>query len=283
MNRGIIYYNIGRSHLVRLLVSLYSLRRFYNGPVTILSEGDDSFGICLNIAEALDAEVTKWNCGVPAGENRRFLAKTRYHIGSPYEITIALDADTVVLGPIDQLFCEAELAPFCVAQFADWTTHHRLISKRLRAWQGLRPDDIAPAIGFGPAINCGVVTFRNNSTFCRDWLHLSLPGRETFIPDEVCCQLSLHRYPHRILDQKWNRSCKYDDPEKPDTRIVHYHGNKHCRLGLPFHGRLWMREFEGAYAQNLAKVQEWCPAGDFTLTRFLRPPIGFRGAGIVVN
>src|ERR1700677_386889 len=95
MNRGVIYYNTGQSHLVRLLVSIHSLRQFYDGPITILSEGSDSHEICFMIGEALAVEVKKWNCRVPEGKNRAFLAKTRYHLGSPYLTTVVLDADTL--------------------------------------------------------------------------------------------------------------------------------------------------------------------------------------------
>jgi hypothetical protein len=280
MNGGVIYYNAGTSHLVRMMISLATLRRFYGGPVTILSEENDSSEICFQIAEALQAEVKEWNCGIPAGKNRRLLAKTRYHLGSPYDITIALDSDTLILGPIEELFRQAQDSEFCVAQFADWKSYDRIIAQRIRAWSRLRASDVKSALAFGTAINCGVIAFQKNAVFCRDWLQMALPGRNLFIPDEVICQLTLHRYPHRILDRRWNCSCKYDNPDKLDTRIIHYHGGKHCRVGLPFHGRKWTKELENALKKNLASLREWMPAGDRTLIQFLQFAVRQRIGGV---
>lgn len=267
--RGVIYYNTGRSCGVRLLVSLFSLRQHYSGPVTLLSEGAESHELCSRIASALGAAVVEWDCGVPPGPNRAYLAKTRYHLGSPYDTTLALDSDTLVTGPVEELFELTEKHSFCVAQISNWITSGSTIARRIREWEALYPQEVAAALAFGPAINCGVVAFTRDSALCRDWCATALPGREFFIPDEVCCQLMLPRYPHHILDGRWNRSCKHDDPGLPDTRIIHYHGRKHCRPGLPHHGKLWVDMFERARSLNLAGLREWLPAGDRMLRRYL--------------
>jgi hypothetical protein len=255
---------------VRLLVSLHSLCRHFCGPVTILFEGGPSHFLCRKIAHAFEADFQEWDAEIPAGRHAAYLAKTRYHLGTPYATTVALDADTLVTGPIDELFEAADDASFCVAQLGAWTTETRAISRRIRAWNPWLAEWIEPALTFGPAINCGVVAFRRDATLYADWFRLASLGRETFIPDEVCCQIMLHCYLHRILDGRWNRSCRHDDPEAPDTRIVHFHGRKHCRPELPFHGSLWVAEFFRVLAQNSAGVQSWFPAGDRMLIKFLR-------------
>lgn len=268
--RGVIYYNYGTRCAVRLLVSLYSLRQHYRGPVTILSEGEESHRVCRAIAAACGAEVKEWNCEVPEGEHRVYLAKTRYHEGTPYETTVALDSDTLVVGPIDELFGLAESGGFCVSQLGNWQSRGHTISARIRGWASWLPRDIEPALSFGPAINCGVVAFRKDAEIFRDWLRLALPGRANFIPDESCCQVILHRYPHKILGSEWNCSCKHANPADPATRIIHYHGGKHCRIGLPYHGERWFRMWEEVRALNLARVKRWAPAGDRPLRHYLR-------------
>jgi len=268
--RGVLYYNTGRKCVARLLVSLASLRKHYNGPVTLLSEGEESHPLCRRIGEAMGAEVREWDCGVPHGTNRVYLAKTRYHEATPYDLTVAIDTDTLVTGSIDELFDLAEQHTFCVAQLGDWRTNGRSISKRIRQWQGILPDFLHQAIAFGPAINCGVVAFHKDAPIYRDWKDYALMGRELFIPDEVSCQIILHRYPHRVLDGCWNRSCKYDDPFRPGTRIVHYHGKKHCRQGLPYGGTLWTAAYDEAVQQNLAGMRDWSPAGDQHLSRHIK-------------
>jgi len=269
VERGVIYYNVGRSCAVRLLVSVSSLRKHYAGPVTILSEGDDSHGLCRRIAKAVGADFQEWDCGVPDGRNRAYLAKTQYHLASPYKLTVALDSDTLVLGPIDELFDEADGGEFCVARLAMWRSDGKRIGERIRQWEPWLGSRIEKALSFGPAINCGVVAFRRGAKIFDDWLRLALPGRETFIPDEVCCQVILHEYAHRILDPRWNRSCRHDDPDKPDTRIVHFHGRKHCRPGLPFHGGKWIAALRELEELNTAGIREWMPAGDRMLKQYL--------------
>lgn len=268
--RGVVYYNGGTSCAVRLLVSLTSLRRHYSGPVTVLSEGEESHRLCERIAVSANADLKEWNSGVEEGVNRHFLAKTRCHVGTPYEISISLDSDTLIAGSTDDLFHEAAVSGFCIAQFSGWRSDGRTIAKRIREWAEFAPDDIEPAIRFGPAINTGVMAFRRSATLFADWYPLALRGRDCFIPDEVSCQILLPRHPHRVLDGRWNRSCKHDNPDAPDTRIIHFHGRKHCRRGLPFHGARWVAEFEAVLRENVAGVREWMPAGDRVLHRHLR-------------
>ncbi|GEM_PF-1148154 len=270
VQRGVIYYNTGTGCLVRLLVSLNSLRQHYAGPITILSEGEASHPLCEQIGKTLNAEVQRWESGVAPGKNAPFLAKTRLHLGTPYEITVAIDSDTLVVGPIEELFEAAERKTFCVAQLGKRGTAGRVIQNRLRRWATILPDDLEPAMKFGPAINTGVIAFRRGASIFDEWYNVTLKGRESFIPDEVCCQMILHRHPHQILDGRWNRSCKHDDPNLPETRIIHYHGKKHCRAGLPFHGDKWMAAYEALLQHNVADVTSWTPVGDRYLSRYLK-------------
>lgn len=270
MTRGVVYYNRGTGAAVRLLVSLASLREHYAGPVTILSDGEESHALCQRIAAAVHAEIKPWTPEIAPGRSTTYLAKTLYHTASPYELTACLDSDTLVVGVIDELFDLAAAAGFAVAQLGHWRSNGAAIGKRIRAWTPWLPELIEPALAFGPAINCGVVAFHRETPLLREWFRCAFLGRETFIPDEVCCQILLHRHPHLILDPRWNRSCKHDDPNLPETRIIHYHGRKHCRAGLPFHAARWVAAFEEAMDQDLAGVREWMPAGDRMLRRHLR-------------
>jgi predicted SAM-dependent methyltransferase len=86
----------------------------------------------------------------------------------------------------------------------------------------------------------------------------------------ACAPNFTQRHPHRVVDGRWNRSCKYDDPDAPDTRIIHFHGRKHCRPGLPYHGAKWVSEFEALHRENVADLRHWAPAGDRILDRHLR-------------
>lgn len=268
-DQGVVYYNRGTSCTVRLLVSLHSLRKHYTGRVAILSDGEESHAICLKIGGALDAEVIKWDPGISEGKNMHFLAKTRLHQGTPFDATIALDSDTLVTGPLQELFELLETEEFCVARFSNWWTNGRIMEARLRQWMPLFPQWVEQAVAFGPAINIGLIGFRRDASLFTEWHDTAARGREYFIPDEVSCQLLLPRHPHRILDGRWNRSCRHDDPALPETRVVHYHGKKHCLPDLPYHGEKWVLEYEQVVRQNVADIASWTPAGDRKLKRYL--------------
>lgn len=267
--RGVIYFNMGTSCAVRMLVSLWSLRRFYQGPVTLISAGTESHPYCDRIAKSLDAEVREWEPQVPPGRNSTFLVKTQVYTATPYETSILIDSDTLIRGPIDQLFSWTEESGLIVTQMADWTVDRRCMVKRINSWKELYPEWVAACLKSGPAINGGVMAFRRGTPLLADWYRLALPGRNTFIPDETCLQLLLPRYPHRVVPHFWNTSCVYGKPRDKNTRIIHYHGRKHCRRGLPHHADLWTEAYSEVIRLDLAGVRSWQPAGDRMLKKYL--------------
>lgn len=270
--RGIIYYNAGTSCLVRLAVSITSLRKHYLGPLTVISEGPESAECSRLIAEdpRIKADFMEVDLGIPPGTSRTYLAKPKIVTVTPYDTTLWIDSDTLIKGDVTPMLDAAEKHQFAVCQFTNWQSNGSRIAKRIKAWGTWYPDWVETALNFGPAINCGVVAFRRDSELMRDWYGLALPGREQFIADETCCQLILPRYPHIVMEPKFNCSCKYDDPNKPDTRIIHFHGRKHCRPGLPFNAPLWIDAYEETMRLNIGSINSWTPAGDRFLYKHLR-------------
>ena len=279
MNKGVIYYNTGRKCLHRLLNSIYSSQKYYDGPISIISQGEESLEYCKKIADAFDnVDVIDYDYEVPDGKNKAFIEACLVHKSTPYDLTIWLDADTLITGEFaDDLWDAAEEHEFAIAQFSNWKSRGNRIAKRIKEWEPYYPEWIDDAINFGPAINCGVFAFRKDSKLMQDWYELALPGRENFIADETCCQLILPQYPHKIMEAKYNCSCKYGDPYNEDTRIIHYHGRKHYRQGsLKKRNRminasdLWCEVYEEVLEKNIAGVQDWQPMGDRMLKKYLK-------------
>jgi hypothetical protein len=127
---------------------------------------------------------------------------------------------------------------------------------------------VKPALAYEKAINTGIFAFRRDAPIFNEWYDLTLKNRDTFIPDEISCQLLLPKYLHNLLDCRFNWSCKYG-PEIEDIRIIHYHGRKHCRPGLPFNADKWIKVYNEVVAQNLADIRTWQPAGDRMLRKYL--------------
>lgn len=274
--KGILYYNSGIKCLVRLLVSIHSLRKINpKDSITILFSGDDCENICKKISQVYNIDLKKVEYNVPEGYNRILLEKCLCYSKSPYDINIFLDADTLILKDFSKDLWEyAEKYEFAVPKFSNWKSNGKRIYKRIIQWKNIYPDLIDDAINFGPAINSGVFSFKKNSSFIVDWYNLAILGRNNFIADETCCQLFLHKYPHIILDSKYNVSCRYDNVYKHDNRIIHYHGRKHCKINKEYkleHGaELWIKEYDEVISNNVADILSWQPSHDRTLRKYIK-------------
>jgi len=248
-SKGVIYFNSGVKCLARLYTSIHSLRKHYDGPLTVISTGDDSNQACRKLFKDTGIHVIEaefpW---VEEGKNAVFLKKASVAKHTPYDLTIFLDSDTIILGPIEDLWDLAEEHEFVIPQFSNWKSDKKTIVRRIKGWEEVYPELMDGAINFGPAVNCGIFAFRRDSLFMKEWYQSIEPGRFNFIPDETGMQVILHKYPHYVANQKFNISCKFSDPYKEDSRILHYHGSKHCRLnehGRPiYHAEIWLNHFE---------------------------------------
>lgn len=244
MSDGVIVYNIGTKMLVRLCVMLHSLRENYEGNVSIIADSC-SYDTCKDISERYKVDIIK--ADFPQLEkNTAYLNACLMPTVTPYDNTLWIDSDCVVLKKFSEIFKDIRDSKFVISQFSNWTTYKGLVYKRIKSWRKFYPEMIDKALSFGPAINCGVFGFSSDSQLAKDWYEKALPGRKGFIPDETCCQLMLPFYDHKILDPIYNTSCKFGEVTK-DTKIIHFHGRKHCRIKngeFLFNSELWYDKFE---------------------------------------
>lgn len=271
MNSGVLYYNYGLGCLPRLVVSLYSMRKHYSGPIVVLSDGEQSHQACKEISKEsrLEVEVRECDFEVRHGRNHHYLSKCRLHEYTPFDTTVYVDSDTLIRGDISDLAPIAAKNEFVVTQFSNWVTTGRTITKRINDWAKIRPNDMVKALQYGPAVNTGVMAFQKNAKFMLDWFRIARKGRKLFIPDETSCQVVLWRYPHKVVEWWYNASCRYDDVSDPKVRVIHYHGRKHCRAGLPHNAKLWWDTYKEIVDKNVAGIQLWTPATDKHLAKYL--------------
>lgn len=278
MKKGVIYFNYGTGCIPRLLTSLHSLRKYYQGNVTIISQGEDSGKFFFTAKDdiefqKLNVDIKEITVEVPAGHSYGFLITTMADTYTPYDLTIWLDADTLVRGSIDELFDVANEYEMAVPNFANWGTSKGTMVKRINFWKQYYPELIEKAIEFGSAVNCGVYAWKRSAKFMQEWYEKTLPGRDSFIPNETCMQVILPQYPHKIVDQKFNCSCKYSNAYDADTRVIHYHGRKHCRLRdgkLLNHADLWIAEYKEVLEKNICDIKNWEPGGDRNLSKYYK-------------
>jgi hypothetical protein len=266
MNQGVVYLNLGTRLMARLLVSLYSLRKHYGGRVCVISGQDEASiwaaGKILEVAGNLDIMVVKGQFERLA-ENTAYVAKTRLHRFTPFDGNVLIDADTLVVGSIDELFPERD--EVVLTRFSNWSSNGQTISGRLV--RVLHADELVAEQLRSPypAINTGVIGFRRYTRPVEEWERLTALNPSTHLADEVVMQVLYSTFEHRVLDDRFNLSplhgCHFQEP-----RIWHFHGDRHL---LPESAKVWLPAFREVWDANLAGIQGWAPGGDARLAEHL--------------
>lgn len=283
---GVLYVLIGEKHSVQAVVSLWSLRRHWDGPVAIAAGDTPSRELAVRIAQ--DGRFGNV-CTVPfdykrvirKGSGSVYATKTRMGELSPFDRTVFLDADTLVAGDFTDLFPEKGTDEVRLTQFCDWTTAGRMISGRVRGWMDVCPDLASRSLRHSyPAINTGVMGFTSRSTpFMKCWQETAMK-KVVFICDEIACQLIFLDFPHVVLDHRWNCSPPLTPTYIPgvndgDVRVWHGHGRKFKKKAR---GRqVWWPWLVDALELDLAGMREWFPAADKELKKFLVDPSRYSG------
>lgn len=243
---GVIYYNIGMKCLVRLVVSLHTLRKVYAGAITIISDAD-CLVPCTIIAKQFNADVIVSKFDTAQGKNMAFLNKCRMHQVTPYDKTLFIDSDTIVMKDFSDCFALLDEHEFIVPQFCDWKTSGSRYKSRIKSWEGhISEALVRHAFDEPKAVNIGFYGWKKGAKIFDGWFDLALKNRDSFIPDEVACQIILPHVPHLVIGSEYNTSCKYE-PLTENTRTLHFHGRKHCRVEACkylYHSDLWYSQFD---------------------------------------
>jgi len=224
-SKGIIYLNQGTKCIQRLLVSVFSLRKYYSGNITVftIAEQPEWF---LELLEKLKCDaVALEHKGI-----RPLVRKATLWRDSPYDLTMFLDADTVIVAPIDEYFDKIKEHKFCTGEFAEWKTTGSTMKRRINSFASIVPDYVEPSIKYGKATNTGIFGFTKDAPILKEWEWLTIEGQKVNrIPDEVGCQMLLHKYHHWLAPVQWGVSVKMSQPHHAeDMKIIHYHGRKHA-------------------------------------------------------
>lgn len=271
-----MYYFWGDRHPVQLVVSLYSLREWYAGPVAIFCSCEFS----LRIAELCAAESSlspilviyvklcerkeEWR-----DEEFALLNKIKAMQVSPFSETIALDCDTLVVGKLTELWPAKD--EVVLTKFGNWTVNHRKANMHLRSWRETHPELVKRAEEQDlPHTNGGVFAFGSGR---RDFLErMDEIGSQNMCeygyPDEMAENLIYLDYPHRVLDERFQASLRISrhllPPHDKEVRIWHGHGNRFYRNDGGW--KLWKAFFDAVIRRNLAQICSWYPAGEVRLS-----------------
>lgn len=228
MDATVLYFNRGTSCDIRLLVSIFSLRKHYHGAITLLQEGELRFGV-RPVLEEFGVRIKYIACG----DKRVLVRKASLWREMDSDHALYLDSDTVVCSPVDELIELTRRHELVVTWFNRWPTAGRPIRRRIEEWRSVAPGMIASALAYGKAINTGVQGWSRTARALPEYEELTKRGANAgcnpLFLDEIAMQLLLPRHQHHLADPEWNTSGEYGDTSV--AKIIHYHGRKHCRLG----------------------------------------------------
>lgn len=271
MDQGVIYFNKGTSCILRLIVCINSLRRHYDGPITIMQETEPPEGLYDSLGATFGVDVIRTD----NNDTKTLVRKLEVSQLSPYDYTLYIDADMLVLGDVSEFFEEAKNHEFVASHFTDWKSSGGTISRRIKRYSELCPDYIKPAIKYGPAINTGIYAYPKNSRIWKEWESVAKWGMKKglYIPDEVSMQVIAPQYDVKVLPSKYNVSVLYGNHIE-DKRVIHYHGRKHCKeFDLC---DLWVENLMEVLEKDICKCSAYVKNhhGDRRLRNFLRGNYG---------
>jgi len=272
--QGIILFNRGDKCIVRAMVCLYSLRKHYDGPVTFYLEDpyphefDD---VCRHFN--VDIVHNKEN-----HELKALVRKTDMFANPPYDRTLWIDADMIIMGKLDEMFDALDDSDCCIPHFAGWWSDGPKIAARTKRFKGIAEKrHIDKALGHNPATNTGILSFRRSkkwTKFVTDWVALAHKGSQAkiFISDEVSFQIlwpSADEWGIKInvADRKFNVSVLHDHGDSKDIRVWHFHGQKHV-LDHP-NCDIWKETFEAMREGNIANINHFMQYADKRLKIYL--------------
>ncbi len=265
MNLGVAYLLTNPQLAARLVVSIWSLRKWYDGPITVFTTRGESHEIGELLVQDSRLRVSHMRCAeVQSDRNSTFLTKITLHFESPYEATVFIDADTLVVGSIDRLLYAAQNWPLTVTSFCGWETTDAPIKERLESWRAIanREGDrfgldalVDMAIAVPQlAINAGVLAIHRRNPALQFSHDLAMYGRDLQIPDEMALQLLLPKFEQCLLGSQFNCS-PVGAPDMPDVRIWHFFAVTHLRHDQS--REFWLPAYERCRDENVAQLQSW--------------------------
>ncbi len=270
-SRGCVYFNFGKKYALRLFVSIYSLRKYYAGPVTVFMDNGPYSGRLSTSLSPFNVEIRLLDDLSKSFDRHRLVSESRY------DTVLVLDSDLIFMGPIDPLWEPLEREGVLATRFfappfgVDGTEAKPGWGDRAKFLRGvedlLRPEVFKAAMNRLLVdridVNVGLfgVSKSTGSAFLADWIETMERGRSRRIMllDEmtVVGLLAVHR--HYLADEIWN--CPADEffrrTNLADARVIHYFADGHImnkfRLGRnpdSWAGAKWYSLYQEAAAKH---------------------------------
>lgn len=267
--KSVCFLMSGTAHLPYLVVSLYSLRRFWSGKIEVHA-WPESFDLAQAIGQdpRLDAEVILRE-PTYRGRNCQFFDKIKLmrtlDSKSPH---LYLDADTKVCGKLDELLDRARVG-FCATQFCNWHSNEGAPRNRIHALLGresITQSSVEICLKYPmPSLNGGVFAAMPNCQPLKVWEEWTQAVLDIFIADETVLhplqvEFSTLGSFDVALGGKWNCSPKYQPSYLHDDDVVirHFHGDSCCRLQKSQKGvDQWYPMYRRCLEYDIGSMKQW--------------------------
>jgi hypothetical protein len=264
MTTGIAYLLTSVQLAARLVVSLYTLRQWYDGPVTVFTTRKESHELGALLSNS-ELRVEHHRIVELPGESWGSSVATKPLIfeQSPYESTLLLDADTMIVGSLTELLEHVGDHELTVTTCGLRTDEYNqpAFFDNWRSLAGGRGDifgiaKLLDCLEERPQwkINSGVVGAHRQAKILAEWPALSRLGQDLPTPEEVALQLLLLRYPHQVLGWKYN-CFPFSHPHAEDVRIFHFCATTH--LCHPITQGIWLPVYRECRRRNIARIRSW--------------------------
>lgn len=261
-SQGVLYQLTGMSHAARLITSIWTLRKVYDGPIHVCYTAD-----CRQFIRRSLLGDSRLRCTVsriaacPDAYNHHFITKSSTLLLSPYAHTVYFDADTLAIKPIDKLFNDdfVLVQPYngiCINDNHHFANpirkragvvkrHSTFLRKYLTSYLSANP----------PAINAGVQTYITDHPIMKIRHFFALACKSLCLGDEAITNFcSLMMPPHTVLDNRWNCIPKRVAPTS-DTCILHFTGASNYRKRRC--SRIYEPYLQDAIEHNAADIASW--------------------------
>lgn len=259
----------GNAHLPYLVVSLWTLRNYWKGPIIVYAY-PESFELLLEVAkdDRLNIEPRVWEPPY-RGKNGQFINKILLLWSLDEFVSLYIDADTSIHGPVDVILDRAEEFGFAATQWVDWVTTGVRISARIRRLQQFIEIDqkmVQEVLANRyPSVNGGVFASQANSPVLPLWHEWTMAAKSIFIADETVLHVLQPKFCKSgmmdiVLGGRYNCSPIYQPLGVDDNDIVirHYHGDSNCRPAKSLRGcEMWLPMYCECIRQNIGNVATW--------------------------
>lgn len=280
MKRRVVYLMSGRPHLPYLVVSLYTLRKHWDGPIYVYAWPESSSIVWeiandgqLRLSTPVEREP-KYRRKDGVRGNAQFLDKIALMQELPSGTNLYLDSDTIINGDLSPLFDKAEESGMCLTQFNDWFVRGGIVEKRVRHLIDREPvdQDAVQALlrdANWPSVNGGVFACRPDSPALPVWYDWTLACKDLFIADETTLHAIMAHFAPQgkikvLRGGAYNLSPKVkfrpEGLKDEDVVVFHFHGDSNVRPNKSQFGYdLWWPVYQECLAKNVGGIAEWGP------------------------